>query len=292
MDGFYSSSTNSTPLSELRRRQVASLSGHNLQYRQIVPDSQFEITLGLGSAGQLPPFVLTLLLMPAFPDIAPIMYLRPSCTHPWINSQGQIVGHDKLANWSQHVSLGRIVKEIETEFTVHPPQPSSSSGPTHPPPPIPSTSTQSPAYTGSASSMPYGTANSIMAQRLEYNLPPANTISYSENIFPSLDAKSLEEINRLLEDDSSLEDFFLTISHVRDMKNVKHDLVKGNAEIAERTLSNEDEVQDLKRRIKALQELQASHRKTLDELLLAQQQELLVRACTILFVLGCWFDLF
>ncbi|KAJ1336669.1 hypothetical protein BSLG_006988 [Batrachochytrium salamandrivorans] len=257
-----------------RQRQVASLGAHNLTYRQIVPDSQFEIVLPQdGMSLHQQPLVLTLLLMPAFPNTAPIVYLRPLCTHPWINSQGQVVGHDRLANWSQHASLGRVLKEVQTEFKIRPPLRASPDG--HPLPLGLSSSSHTRTHSSSvASPSPYGQAGTDASLSSPGATKQVVSMAYTENIFPTLDTKSLEEINRLLGDETSLEDYLMTLTRVRDMKNVHHDLVNGNGEIAERILSNEEEVNDLKRRIKALQGLQASHRQTLDELLLAQKQEL------------------
>ncbi|KAI8923190.1 hypothetical protein BC831DRAFT_501507 [Entophlyctis helioformis] len=282
------------PLHELRRKQIASLAAHHLVYRQVVADSQFEVVLPSATVdqhgqhgqhgqqaqqAQQPPLVLTLVLPPAFPDIAPTLFITPVCRHPWIDPQGQVVGHVRLASWNQHVSLGRVVKDIVTELTLRPPL-RSAEMPKRPPPPIPLSAqaglagSQQQAAVGSAMPASFG------AQYPLFNTTPASGSASAsgndavDNLFPALDAKTLEEINRLLDDEPSLDDFVDTLTQIREMKAVRNDMAKSNADIARRTLSKEDELRELRQRIQALQETHATQRRMLDELMVAQKREL------------------
>ena len=86
--------------------------------RELVPGSQYEIPLMISSNLTI---FLSILLPPSFPNGPPVFVVKPHVRHAWINAQGYLVGHDKLSNWSQHASLGKIVKDINIEFSIRPP---------------------------------------------------------------------------------------------------------------------------------------------------------------------------
>ncbi|KAJ3258202.1 hypothetical protein HK103_004020 [Boothiomyces macroporosus] len=99
--------------------------------------------------------------------------------------------------------------------------------------------------------------------------------------FPELDGKTSEEIEEILLDDNAFADYFYTLDQVKPIKQMQDDLLVNNAEIAstfcfilESNLSRKDQIEDLKKRIQALQNINAEHRKQLDQLLYEQQQEL------------------
>ncbi|KAJ3313281.1 Vacuolar protein sorting-associated protein 37A [Boothiomyces sp. JEL0838] len=92
--------------------------------------------------------------------------------------------------------------------------------------------------------------------------------------FPELDGKTSEEIEEILLDDNAFADYFYTLDQVKPIKQMQDDLLVNNAEIAKSNLSRKDQIEDLKKRIHALQNINAEHRKQLDQLLYEQQQEL------------------
>nr|KAJ3422227.1 hypothetical protein HK105_000660 [Polyrhizophydium stewartii] len=86
--------------------------------------------------------------------------------------------------------------------------------------------------------------------------------------------RSLDELGDLLADDAAVDDYVAGLPQVREIHGARMGIVEDNAAIAERNLAKEEEIKDLRQRIKALQDMHASHRRSLDQLLKAQQQEL------------------
>ncbi|KAL2913554.1 hypothetical protein HK105_207014 [Polyrhizophydium stewartii] len=84
----------------------------------------------------------------------------------------------------------------------------------------------------------------------------------------------LDELGDLLADDAAVDDYVAGLPQVREIHGARMGIVEDNAAIAERNLAKEEEIKDLRQRIKALQDMHASHRRSLDQLLKAQQQEL------------------
>ncbi|KAJ3275893.1 Vacuolar protein sorting-associated protein 37A [Terramyces sp. JEL0728] len=89
-----------------------------------------------------------------------------------------------------------------------------------------------------------------------------------------LDGKTTEEIEEILLDDNAFADYFYSLDQVKPIKQMQDDLLVNNAEIAKSNLSRKEQIEDLKMRIQALQNINAGHRKQLDQLLYEQQQEL------------------
>jgi ubiquitin-protein ligase len=85
--------------------------------RELAADSQYEIIAALPAST----IGLTVYLPPTFPHVPPALLVRPPVRHAWIDERGYIVNFDKLVNWNQHVSLGKLVKDILVEFSIRPP---------------------------------------------------------------------------------------------------------------------------------------------------------------------------
>lgn len=91
---------------------------------------------------------------------------------------------------------------------------------------------------------------------------------------PGFDLKTKDELNELLSDDTTLHDYVDTIPQMQDMTKVEQEIVTANAQLANKNLTKKQEIEELKLRVKALQELNSNHRKKLDELLSLQHQQL------------------
>jgi ESCRT-I complex subunit VPS37 len=55
-------------------------------------------------------------LTPSFPETPPIFSINPIIAHPWIDSQGCIVGYEKLKYWTLKTNLGKLVQEMIQEL--------------------------------------------------------------------------------------------------------------------------------------------------------------------------------
>ncbi|KAJ3045230.1 Vacuolar protein sorting-associated protein 37A [Rhizophlyctis rosea] len=253
-----------TPLQELRRKQIASLSSHNLNVREVQPETQYEVTIHLPS--------LTLFLIvdlpPHFPDSAPTIQVKPLLRHPWLDPQGYVIGHDKLANWNQHVSLGKLVKEISQEFTIRPPlRPANNystyeTGTTGPPYSPNPTSNRGLSAAG-ASGLPYRSPQSSPA--------PAASSAWAD--YPDIDSKSAEELEELLNDEIAFQIYLENLSSIKGMKQVHKELMDGNESLARRNLSKKEELESLKKTLSEQQQLFQSLRAKFDTNLKAQQDE-------------------
>jgi len=105
-----------------RRKQIASLSTHALDFKEIETDFQYDIACYLPTGNTI---YLNLRLPIGFPDVPPILVVKPAVSHPWIHPQTlQIIGLPKLTaeSWTQHSILGKLIKEVIEEFRRRPPQ--------------------------------------------------------------------------------------------------------------------------------------------------------------------------
>ena len=121
-------STSASISSTRRRKQIASLREHSLSVRELQRDTTYEVPCTIPSTSTLAGYTLYLIvtLPPQFPDNKqpPTIQIRPPpmVAHAWVDARtGIIVGHDKLNNWNQHVSLGKLVKDIIQEFQIRNP---------------------------------------------------------------------------------------------------------------------------------------------------------------------------
>lgn len=153
---------------------MRSLRDHGLFYREIVTNSQYEIPVTLANNET---FFFVLQLSPSFPLTPPGISIKPALAHPWINPQGFVIGHESIANWNQHVSIGKVIKDIIQEFSIRPPK--SKQGP----PPLPPHPTM---HMGSGGiSLP----PKSLEQRMGSPAPPPRID------FPSLDLKTYRDID-------------------------------------------------------------------------------------------------
>lgn len=66
-------------------------------------------------------YFLTATLPPSFPTVCPIITVEPALNHAWINANMDIIGHPALKSWNGMVYIGKILKDIELEFSLRPP---------------------------------------------------------------------------------------------------------------------------------------------------------------------------
>lgn len=66
--------------------------------------------------------ILKVTLPEEFPFEAPVIVVSPPVSHRWVDRDMQVVGHESLATWSTEHCLGKILKDIELEFNLRPPQ--------------------------------------------------------------------------------------------------------------------------------------------------------------------------
>lgn len=66
-------------------------------------------------------YSLTATLPPDFPAVCPVFSVEPALAHSWINSSMDVVGHPALKTWTGTVLIGKIIKDIELEFSLRPP---------------------------------------------------------------------------------------------------------------------------------------------------------------------------
>jgi len=49
------------------------------------------------------------------------MTVEPALNHAWIDANMDIIGHPALKSWNGMVYIGKILKDIELEFSLRPP---------------------------------------------------------------------------------------------------------------------------------------------------------------------------
>ena len=103
-----------------RKKHVQSLMSRNGRLYTVIQQNRnsykisFKTRMGENS--------FTILIIEKFPEIAPRLYCEPKYSHPWLDTNGNIVGIDELNRWSQQYSdLGRIVQSAVMQFTASPP---------------------------------------------------------------------------------------------------------------------------------------------------------------------------
>ena len=50
------------------------------------------------------------------------MIVEPPMVHPWVDGSMNIIGHQALQLWNPGHNLGRILKDLELEFSLRPPR--------------------------------------------------------------------------------------------------------------------------------------------------------------------------
>ncbi|TPX30198.1 hypothetical protein SeMB42_g07957 [Synchytrium endobioticum] len=264
----------STAMQELRRKQIASLRDHSLSVREVQRDTTFEVSCSIPSTPTVAGYTLCLVvtLPPQFPDNQqpPTIQVRPPpvVAHAWIDARtGLIVGHDKLSNWNQHVSLGKLVKEIIQEFQIrHPAIVSSPADPTRMGP-----------FAAPLSSSSNNASTASHAQNPTYHSPPPphpHQQPVQTTHYATLDTMTAAELEVLVSDEAALQQFVDGLPHMREARALERNLRAENESLAKKNLSRQIELQEKRNALlEKYQELQ-KRRQEFDDLMAKQQDEL------------------
>ena len=114
-------SSRSSVSTVLRDGQIASLLSENPTMSQSKP-GVFQLGLQLPDKKII---VLRVALGDTFPTTPPVLQIMTHATHPWLSTDGycRVVGHPDLGRWNPHCNLGKMDKEVVTEFCTRPPVP-------------------------------------------------------------------------------------------------------------------------------------------------------------------------
>ncbi|OQR80957.1 hypothetical protein ACHHYP_16964 [Achlya hypogyna] len=295
----------SSELMRLRGRQIASLvraGGQAINHEQSI----FDVVTRLPDTRSL---TLRVTLPEDFPVQAPIIQTTSRVQHAWLDTQCRVIGHIDLSSWGVHADVGRIgtfslmyfhlsdnstVGDILNEFQRNPPvmagratatppppyhSPATTSTPAYSQPFYPSSQQQPPAYASypspsTSSPAPYSAyARETPPKPREHMHTQTPAIPSS---FPELDELSLTQLEKLVSDRQALKGYIRNMDPVINFMKLYDDLVKGNAELAERNLGFEgtisglqNDIQSLKSQVQAAQEVLSLKQ--------ARQQEILSR---------------
>lgn len=228
--------TQQSELERLRGRQLASLvrAGGRAKNQS---QTAFEVPVCDTQRG---PLVLTVTLPTDFPIRAPHVQASMSVQHPWLDPNGTVQAHADLNQWTAHSDVGRIVTEIAEELrrlaaTLLAQKGSGQSSYPAPyqypasgmPPPAPApTPTPSPPKD-----------DPPQLQRSQMPVIPA--------VFPELEELSVSQLENLANDRHALKAFAKKIMIAQEFLKLREDVMKGNMNIAEKTLGYEDRMREL-----------------------------------------------
>eukprot|EP00741_Cyanophora_paradoxa_P013106 tig00020675_g12659.t1 len=244
---------------ELRDKQVQSLSQHVLNLRSLdASKSTFEATV------QVPPtnasIVLRISLPPNFPQEASptVALVQPpwGCTHPWLDGQQVVTGHDALRRWSSDRDIGKVVSEIIREFTIRPPR-------------LPGAS----PHAQRAPSFPNANGARASNGRAEddgWTLVPRVNLTVPSD-FPELHSKTSAELEVLESDRATFDSFIAGLDCIKEAKRLRADLAKANADQEQKNAKLQQEVSTLEQEVRRLGDAQRERRTKLEASVRRQQ---------------------
>ncbi|KDO33686.1 hypothetical protein SPRG_19299 [Saprolegnia parasitica CBS 223.65] len=288
----------SSELMRLRGRQIASLvraGGQAINHEQSI----FDVVVRLADARSL---TLRISLPDEFPMQAPLIQTTSRVQHSWLDAQCRVVGHIDLASWGVHADLGRIVNDILSEFQRNPPVVAGRVTSTPPPAyhaPVSPAYTQPfyPSSSGAASyATPYNNNTSQSSSYTREKTPPPlkarDPYMHTQTpaiptSFPELDELSITQLEKLVSDRQALKAYIRNMDAVINFMKLYDDLVKGNAELAEKNLSYEGtlatlqmDIQSLKSQVQAAQEVLSLKQVRQQEILSRVRGDVLVARVT------------
>ncbi|CAM9317804.1 unnamed protein product, partial [Phaeothamnion confervicola] len=285
-------------LADCRDRQIANMQQmvHGLECKQ-ADKALFEVQLHVPPDARS--VCLRIFLPTNFPEDRPVLQLLSQVQHPWVNQYMQVVGHPRYANWDGNAActgspeylVGNIIAEIAQEFrSKSGANAAATNGASATGGPSLAASTQQqqsqygqptvaqPTYghypqlsgSGGASGVGGGTSgasgggNSTAGGRSgkldesEHHVPlPPVPARFNE-----LENMTLPQLRRLLEDDVARRALLEGMPSVAGMREVRADMRRGNAQVAEATLAKAGQL--AAQRAEAAQ-LQAQLRELCDE---------------------------
>lgn len=106
-------------LAQKRKEQISELYKYNPTTNIGSNSDLYEIIVS-NNVGKL---TLAIELKADFPDKAPEIRVLQRVSHPWVNQDMMVMGHNKLLVWMPQHNLGQIVHDIAMEFQRLPPTP-------------------------------------------------------------------------------------------------------------------------------------------------------------------------
>jgi len=249
---------------------------------------------------------LSITLPPQFPTIPPVFRISPQITHPWVDTNGVIIGHKKLgANWNQHVQLANVTNEIIAELQSNKPSipqqqtyqynslgrlsSNTSYYYNRPPPPIPAPSVAIPPYQGYQNlNVPPGPVPGVPGipgipgvpgvPGPNYTNPLNNPSLNNANVnkgdvdLNDLDTLSLEELKDILNNESKRKEYINGRDKIKEMYNVKEEMSLSNKNLAEKNLSYKDNFEKLRSDLKEHQNTLKSEKEKFEFLMKEQSK--------------------
>ena len=174
-----------------RQEQILNLhSFYPTQVRTVINNERFEIPMIVGPMRVAITIIIT--LPEGFPDVAPILKVFPALIQPWVDKEMKIIGHESLSRWSRNNMLGKVLKDVEIEFSLRPPV----------------------IVTGAL------------------NVPTITSSPIAQLEFSEIDALNAKQLKDILEDDGKFEVFFSQSLMVQETQSVQNDLFASNYELA------------------------------------------------------------
>jgi len=165
-------------------------------------------------------FSLLITLPQGFPSVAPeINVVQPAMSHAWIDGNGstmRVWGHPALRQWNGTVQLGKVLKDVELEFSLRSP------------------TILSPNNHGQSQnqSQTQAQAQSSGQSRVNHQTQNQSPGLDAGVAFPEVDLKSLAELKALLDDESAFEAFFACTKACIKSKKAFKELESQNIDLA------------------------------------------------------------
>jgi len=250
---------------------------------------------------------LSITLPPQFPTVPPVFRISPQISHPWVDSNGVIIGHKKIgANWNQHVSLATVTNEIIVELKSNKPSiPQQQQQQTYsynslgritsnpayyynrPPPPIPAPSISMPSYQGyQGMNVPPGPVPGIPGipgvsgvsgpSYINSSLSNPSLNSTNNNKggvdLSDLDSLSSEELKEILNNENKRRKYINEKEKIKEMHSVKEEMSLSNKNLAEKNLSYKENFEKLISDLKNEQDNLRSEKEKFESLMKEQSK--------------------
>ncbi|CAG2241595.1 VPS37 [Mytilus edulis] len=273
-----STAQSQTNLQAHRTKQIDSLKKANLNPSEIIPNTEYRVTFRCGNNN----ITLVITLPPQFPQDPPTVTVEPLVNHPWVDTQGKLIGCPSLSSFTMHSSLGQITQSIIEEFRRSPPSLVSQGFNPGAPMQYPQPGPQPGAQGGPPGYPMYGGYNPYTSPSLPPQTVTAPTIPSSSSgpsvpddelrvpdvfaAFPELKTKSLTELNGLLNEEDKILEMIQKMSEVSKMKEDREKLSNECIELAKENLSKKPKIQQMRQWVGEKNQLFERSRKNLSEI--------------------------
>ncbi|XP_071951498.1 vacuolar protein sorting-associated protein 37A-like [Antedon mediterranea] len=294
MDWFFKSKSELpavTHLQQKRTQQIDSLKTYNHNVAEIKRDEEYRVSFTVSGHT----VALNITLPPKFPEDKPIVKVSPPLRHPWVSKHMLVIGCRSLNNFVVNSVLGRVIRDIVTEFEKSPPvvfAESTNQPPSHMPAlPYPQ---GMPAFPQSMPP-PYGQPSTVagnvgMYPMPGHTMPPVNGSSMYpttsntqgndvlgahnfqvQTEFPELQNKSIDELKILMEDEEKLLNMVLYSEQMERLKDERNKLNESCEELSKTNMSYKPELESRKEKLKEAYNKMLEARNSFDMKCLHQQ---------------------